>query len=857
MLRASKFNRCFTQAANRLKHQKGKYRMSQSKEKVNAKNKPIANKAVTSARTVKENKIPADVLAWIDAGNPVFAVHSTDVNGKCTCGKSTCNTPGKHPVYDFSPNGNLSATKDLLQVARWFEQMPLVSIAMTLENLLVIDVDRHGVDGFITFNKWHSISKWTDETRIHGTPGNGKHLFFKKPSGKYARGTSILGPGLDVLSGASDKVIIHGCRNGKAYTIESPWNQSDLPKFPECDQLKLLRLLERTGLKTAFKDPVSSGSRHSNFVSLGGKLRNNRLKDPDLEFILRMYNDIIIEPPFSEREIEKEIEAIKKLKANNKETTGKSIDALPSSDQRILFDTYATDYEIEKAVCEKLNEYNKLHIEKYKLPAFYLSEQGNVLNIRSNKNDGYNQHETSGAKQIPELETLYKSLWHAYRGTEDTGYKPYRYVNTNHMTIRCQCQAYAVPVDDVFKHPVVIFDKQKFKILSEKGYYPDSKIMVNTPSISLTDYKADLDGYDAIEQAEKAKDKALRAVESILQLVSENEFQTEAHRVRFLMAFLTPLLMPVVHKAPLVLLEASTQGSGKSTLANIIKHVYNKSGIPDLNFGGDSVIDEQKRQDQLTSLFSHNVFSVGLIDNVTATVSSDALTKILSEGYHSGRPLYTAKQLQFKNRALWILTSNNTKCHPDFFRRSLIVRLVPSTARPELTQYRIADIIGHVDANRNKYLCDALEIINAWIQAGALESDHALGTFNRWSKILLGIVEYLGIYSGDTRDLLPTDAEREKLSDDRTDAFTGLISQIYNHYKSVPLTAKQWYEFFHNVDDSNRDILSANFPSVLSISRAMGSHEDKVFRLDSGISIKLVYSGKNSARIQTFSLQTM
>jgi hypothetical protein len=154
-------------------------------------------------------------------------------------------------------------------------------------------------------------------------------------------------------------------------------------------------------------------------------------------------------------------------------------------------------------------------------------------------------------------------------------------------------------------------------------------------------------------------------------------------------------------------------------------------------------------------------------------------------------------------------------------------------------------------------LCDALEIINAWIQAGALESDHAIGTFNRWSKILLGIVEYLGIYSGDTRDLLPTDAEREKLSDDRTDAFTGLISQIYNHYKSVPLTAKQWYEFFHNVDDSNRDILSANFPSVLSISRAMGSHEDKVFRLDSGISIKLVYSGKNSARIQTFSLQTM
>ncbi len=46
--------------------------------------------------TETENKLVADALQYAKSGLLVFPLHAVK-DGKCTCGKSDCSSPAKHP----------------------------------------------------------------------------------------------------------------------------------------------------------------------------------------------------------------------------------------------------------------------------------------------------------------------------------------------------------------------------------------------------------------------------------------------------------------------------------------------------------------------------------------------------------------------------------------------------------------------------------------------------------------------------------------------------------------------------------------------------------------------------------------
>src|SRR5882762_1631759 len=60
---------------------------------------------------------------------PIFPVHWAE-NGKCSCGKSDCRSPGKHPL---TPNGHKEATTAAHKIRlEWFPRWPKANIATVM-----------------------------------------------------------------------------------------------------------------------------------------------------------------------------------------------------------------------------------------------------------------------------------------------------------------------------------------------------------------------------------------------------------------------------------------------------------------------------------------------------------------------------------------------------------------------------------------------------------------------------------------------------------------------------------------------------------------------------------------------------
>ena len=125
-----------------------------------------------------------------------FLTHGIDASGKCDCGKSDCNSPGKHPRFKGKDRG---ATIDPAQIDRELAY-PFANIGVHcgLSGLVVIDIDpRNG--GTETMEALEERHGRIDGAIAANTGGGGEHRYFLAKDGvSYP---STLGPGVDVQSG--------------------------------------------------------------------------------------------------------------------------------------------------------------------------------------------------------------------------------------------------------------------------------------------------------------------------------------------------------------------------------------------------------------------------------------------------------------------------------------------------------------------------------------------------------------------------------------------------------------------------------------------------------------------------------
>lgn len=127
---------------------------------------------------------------------------------------------GKRPL---TVHGFKEATRDLKQIAAWWQRWPQANIGVPTgkgTDLVVVDVDvRH--DGFASLARWQLAHGPLPATRIARTGSGGLHLYYRYPrTGRVANTTNVAGfSGID-LRGEGGYIVVppsrHAC--GDSYT---------------------------------------------------------------------------------------------------------------------------------------------------------------------------------------------------------------------------------------------------------------------------------------------------------------------------------------------------------------------------------------------------------------------------------------------------------------------------------------------------------------------------------------------------------------------------------------------------------------------------------------------------------------
>ncbi len=138
------------------------------------------------------SKVGRAAVTYAGQGWHVVPLHNAP-QGRCSCGNSTCPSPGKHPR---TSHGLLEATADPTVVAGWWARWPDANVGVLpgRSGFVVIDLD--GPEGEQTAEAVGLLAEPTLEVQT----GRGRHRWYRHPGGHVPNGT--LGPKTDIRGDA-------------------------------------------------------------------------------------------------------------------------------------------------------------------------------------------------------------------------------------------------------------------------------------------------------------------------------------------------------------------------------------------------------------------------------------------------------------------------------------------------------------------------------------------------------------------------------------------------------------------------------------------------------------------------------
>ncbi|HEU5223576.1 MAG TPA: bifunctional DNA primase/polymerase [Candidatus Lumbricidophila sp.] len=174
--------------------------------------------------------LSADLQRHVADGWAVFPCHSV-VDGRCTCGKANCDSPGKHP----RPwNGVKAATNDIEQIHDWASSWPDANWAVATgdrSGVVVIDLDvSKGKDGFASFDALLVETATPQQpTLVVRTGGGGRHYYFRTLGQRFKNRVNLRS-GVDIRADGG-YVMLPGSSHisGATYVVEADYPIAALP----------------------------------------------------------------------------------------------------------------------------------------------------------------------------------------------------------------------------------------------------------------------------------------------------------------------------------------------------------------------------------------------------------------------------------------------------------------------------------------------------------------------------------------------------------------------------------------------------------------------------------------------------
>ena len=268
-------------------------------------------------------------------------------------------------------------------------------------------------------------------------------------------------------------------------------------------------------------------------------------------------------------------------------------------------------------------------------------------------------------------------------------------------------------------------------ILNVAGYDPETGLLF------------DPQGTEFPMIANPTREDAIRAAESLNEVVGDFPFAKPEHRAGWLAFLLTALARFAFDgPAPLFLIDANIRGSGKSFLGDLVSLIVLGADMARMSNPRD---DEEARK-RITSLAIAGD-SLVLIDNISHGLGCAALDAALTATVWKDRVLGKSDTIELPLNATWCATGNNVVLLGDTSRRVVHIRLDSPLENPEQREgFRHPDLRAFVKKNRPQLLTDALTILSAYCQADRPQQRlPAWGSFEGWSNLIRQSIVWVGL----------------------------------------------------------------------------------------------------------------
>lgn len=231
----------------------------------------------------------------------------------------------------------------------------------------------------------------------------------------------------------------------------------------------------------------------------------------------------------------------------------------------------------------------------------------------------------------------------------------------------------------------------------------------------------------------------------------------------YLALLLSPMLRPYVKgTTPFGMFTATTRGSGKTNLTDAIGLLYGQTSqvLPGRT---------EELQKKITSILAGNSSPVVVFDNLKegTTVSSEILATLITKDKWDDRMLGASRNIEATNDRLWLASGNGLTVGGDMASRTIMVRLDPKMARPELRQFEMGQFSDWIrePGNREELLWHLLILVQAWVKSGAgTDTSHTMRGFTKWAQVMGGLLNFHGLtgFLSNADDLAARDTDEEE-----------------------------------------------------------------------------------------------